>query len=313
MLGGCARSRTARHVAGRTTAALVASAVCLQLLTSCTRPRPTEPQLAGSAAASNSAAFDRVPPARRAAVAQCVRARRDALAALAAPQGSVPIEGRAVKLGAACAAMYSEPRCSDVFRNLANLHPSERAAAIARACHDAYCPRLVEPKPALCAPSDLPVPSVLAAMWRELDRRIASYELGLSLEQVQLLFGTPPPMPEPAGSDAVATVVPLDRAGATQASTPAVLSLTLGLDERGRAYVRVDGGPKLAVSVVHAAISDRIAVLRDADADVSSVRALIHADRRVTHGDVIALIDALRAAGITRIAFSVDVADASAP
>ena len=96
------------------------------------------------------------------------------------------IGSRSAELSRACADIYSEPGCADVWR-----HPSprleERASAMAKACRDAYCPKLPEPRPALCATKELPLPTEMARQWRELQSRIIARELGIAPEIVEAL------------------------------------------------------------------------------------------------------------------------------
>ena len=99
---------------------------------------------------------------------------------------SEEIGSRLAELSRACADVYSEPGCADAWR-----HPSprleERASAMAQACRDAYCPKLPEPRPALCATKELPLPTEMARQWRELQSRIIARELGIAPEIVEAL------------------------------------------------------------------------------------------------------------------------------
>jgi hypothetical protein len=92
----------------------------------------------------------------------------------------------------ACADLYGEPACAQAMRN-PPADPSTRAATIARACRDAYCPRLAEPRPALCQRSELPVPTQLLTEHGELMRRALAFELGVSPELLAPLFAPRPP------------------------------------------------------------------------------------------------------------------------
>src|SRR5258706_9025406 len=70
--------------------------------------------------------------------------------------------------------------CRDAMERLAAGSSSTAAAGsaaeVAAACARAYCPRLAEPKPLLCA--ETPPPSALIAGWAELQAAIWRSELG---------------------------------------------------------------------------------------------------------------------------------------
>lgn len=261
--------------------AITSITACLVMLCGCARSEQKTPPL------------DRVPAAKRSAVERCVTARKEAAAGAS----------NAVKLAGACADVYSRPGCANAFRRLADVHPAERATSISRACRDAYCPELAEPKPRLCQLSDLPAPSVHAALWAELDQRILSRELGMSLEETRQLFAAPPALRVPPGVDAIATAVPLPSAG-PDASTSTVLDVVVGFDEQARPYISVAGGPHAPVSDAESEISASVVALERSQIPRRSVRAVIHADKKTPYRDVVAVVRALRVAGIFKIAFA---------
>lgn len=84
----------------------------------------------------------------------------------------------AADVSRACAGVYREPACAEAMRNPPE-DPTAFASTIARACRDAYCPRLPAPRPRLCGAADLPPPSALLTQWAELEQQIMAFELGL--------------------------------------------------------------------------------------------------------------------------------------
>lgn len=94
--------------------------------------------------------------------------------------------GPEAMIARACADVFSEPACSSVMRDPPR--PREAiAGAIAKACRDAYCPRLAAPRPSLCVMRELPPPVELGRRWRELQNRILSLELGVAPEALESL------------------------------------------------------------------------------------------------------------------------------
>jgi hypothetical protein len=79
-----------------------------------------------------------------------------------------------------CADLYREPRCHDAVAKLAEVKPADRVDVLWHACATAYCPKMHEPLPELCAPGS-PVRDLasLVAGWRNLDRRILALELDI--------------------------------------------------------------------------------------------------------------------------------------
>lgn len=154
-----------------------------------------------------------------AALARCLAAREEA----STPDPARAEQERTTKLAVACADLYSEPRCAQAFRGWSQTPLTERAATVARACRDAYCPRLVEPKPVLCSEPDLPAPSAQPVVFAELDQRVLSLELGLSLEEVHALWPVPLAFRAPRGVEVV-SAAPLPSAIALDAPGRSVVA-----------------------------------------------------------------------------------------
>lgn len=90
--------------------------------------------------------------------------------------------------------------------------------------------------------------------------------------------------------------VPLDLPKAATASTTQTV-LTLSLDRDG--VLLVDGQPVAD----RAALGARARAVRE---QTPEVRALIAASAQATHGRVLEIVDTLREAGVTRVAFAAD-------
>jgi hypothetical protein len=87
---------------------------------------------------------------------------------------SVPVEDKATVIMASCRLMYARPACHDAWA--AKPGPGS-AEAIVRACRDAYCGDLPEPRPPLCAawPAD---DADVRAGWPALDEAILRFDHG---------------------------------------------------------------------------------------------------------------------------------------
>jgi biopolymer transport protein ExbD len=97
----------------------------------------------------------------------------------------------------------------------------------------------------------------------------------------------------------VASAVALDAPAPTADSNQGAL-LQIDVLVNGEVHAngsKVDGGPVTL-----------LAIAQKAHAANPQVRAIIRADREVTHGRVIAVLDTLKQAGISRIAFAVSPA-----
>jgi biopolymer transport protein ExbD len=232
-------------------------------------------------------------------LARCLSVREEA----STPDPARTDHEHATKLAVACADLYSESRCSQAFRAWSQTPVTERAATVTRACRDAYCPRLTQPKPVLCAESDLPPPSAQPVVFAELNQRILSFELDLSLERVHALLPVPLSLRAPLGVEVV-SAAPLPSAIPLDAPGRFVVRVELGIDPRGQAYVAIDDGQRVALpaSAPEATLREVAEAARTRVTD-SQARVVMHVDRKIAHGTVLALLSALRAAQFSRIAF----------
>ena len=157
----------------------------------------------------------------------------------------------------ACADVFSEPACSSVMRDPPR--PRERiAGAIAEACRDAYCSRLTEPRPSLCAMRVLPPPVELGLRWRELQNRILSLELGVAPEALESLA---PPMNRPFGKW-IAQMVP---------GAPVLPPLVVRLKPEGDgARVSIEGRTETLFIDLRGKTDALVALLRGARAELPS-------------------------------------------
>ena len=117
-----------------------------------------------------------VPPGTRAPTADERVARCEAALERSA---SLDAGEAAGVIATGCADLYSRAACRDAHREAPAERIERRAASIATACADAYCPTLAAPQPALCARrSTLPPPTELLPLWVELNERILHEDLG---------------------------------------------------------------------------------------------------------------------------------------
>ena len=212
----------------------------------------------------------------------------------------VPLGERSASLGRACADLYAEPACRDAVRESGEVPLERRAAVIAETCRDVYCPKLAEPRPALC---DLDFgearPSELPALWSELSHAALVHDMGRDrAEQVRGIFS----------AAAVAEVPETERTEApTTERPPPSLHVAVRRDDQGVFHLQVT--PPGGESTTHA-LSDL-----DAQAVAGAVPsptelgenagAVIAADRTLPYDAVVTVMDGLWVAGYTRLSFAV--------
>lgn len=211
----------------------------------------------------------------------------------------VPVEGRSTSLGRACADLYAEPACRNAMRDSGEVPPERRAATLARTCRDVYCPKLAEPRPALC---DLHFDEArareLPAMWSELSHAALVHDMGRDrAEQVRGIFS----------AAAVAEVPRTDdiEAPPTEAPSPSV-----------QVAVRRDDQGTFHLHVTHPSGETMTRELTDLDAQAvagavpsagelgDDASAIIAADRELPYDAVVTVMDGLRVAGYARISFA---------
>ena len=229
------------------------------------------------------------------AIKRCNAAREKTRAALDA--GVEPGQAFA-SVATACADLYSESACANAFRTAATLPVEARAASIAFACRDAYCPKFAPPKPVLCEPDEGRSPLQMLATWPELDMRILSFELNVPVEEAERLVPRPPP--SVVDVERTNAAMPVQRSSTDAGSAASVVTVSLGVDANGRARTWVDGGPP---EVLPARIdASNFASIAANAKKRAATQVVIAVDERTTHSQVVALIDALQKVGITHVA-----------
>jgi biopolymer transport protein ExbD len=198
-----------------------------------------------------------------------------------------------------CGEVYREAACREAWRSVADTPraaPSAprigpvtepRTSALASACRDVYCPLLPEPKPGLCAAASQD-DAQLTAGWPELHDAIVARDLSDRPELAQAIRRLFTPV-----------VVPVELPDAGPPDPPA--QLTVELHAGGELIV--DGKP----------VTDDTRVLelaRQARSKDPELRAVIKAESSVTHGRVMRILDLLKQAGISKIAFGVTPTEA---
>jgi len=231
--------------------------------------------------------------ARLAAIDRC----RQGYAALAT--ASPP---RAMNLARACADLYREPACAEAMRN-PGADPSARASTIARACRDAYCPRLLAPRPRLCDEAALPLPSELLSQWAELQQQILALELGVDPAVLAPFFKP--------------IVVPVKDVAPAKPAPRAVIVVEIR---------PIDGG-RVSVAVEHLGV---VTVRRDAAVGDAAIASLAHnavlqlppgtdrevilrAEKSVLFDLVQAVLAAFQKEGVTHVAITTSPPPAKDP
>jgi biopolymer transport protein ExbD len=268
------------------------------LVCACACRAPAQSESHGAAEHSRSAALS---GPKASALQRCNAARENARRAIDA--GGEPSQALA-SVTTSCADLYAEAGCANAFRKAMTVPVEARAASIALACRDAYCPRLADPKPALCASNEPVLPSRLLAVWPELDMRILSLELNVSLEEVARLL--PRPAAPAAGAQTPSVALPVPRASADDDGGASVVVVSLGFDAGGNVRVWVDEEPPEMLPAKPDASS--FAGVAARASKHAATRVVIAADARAPHGDVVALIDALKQVGIMHVAVQVSPA-----
>jgi biopolymer transport protein ExbD len=219
---------------------------------------------------------------------EAFRRCNEATARLAEPEPGEEIGSRSAQISRACADIYSEPGCAAAWRD-PPARLEERPSALARACRDAYCPRLAEPRPALCATKELPPPVEMVRGWRELHIRILARELGVAPQIVEALT----PAAKLTVSKQVAPPVP--------ELPPLVVHV---LAEGGDARVSIDGR-KESVLLGTRGKSDALAALlrRAKTAAPGGTGVVLNAEAAVGYDRVIRVLDVLKAEGFVDVEF----------
>ncbi len=214
----------------------------------------------------------------------------------AAKAGNAPAPKKVRAL--ACSELYRHAACGDAWKRelelaakpvaVDGMHAGAKLpdpASIARACANAYCSELSS-KPALCAKPPASENEALVEALRELDAAILLDELG-----------------DRGLADGLALRARVFRVHEVAMDPPVVLpeagdaGAVLGVDIAADESITHDGRAVAAENLERE--------LEKLDG-LSERRAVIRADRKATHGRVIEVLDALKRAGVRKIAFAVN-------
>lgn len=193
-----------------------------------------------------------------------------------------------------CADIYSPPECRAAILATAEAPLGSGFEGLVRACRDAYCPLLAAPKPELCAAQLGDGKGASAAEWQAFTRRMLAHEMGVPEEEL------------PKDLSAAWTGIPLPMTAPTATLDTALAVIDLALDPKGApiATVECDGKRSTFSLPASPALKDleptTLAATRKGGA---GTRVLVRADERIPHPTVVALLDALKREGVTKIAY----------
>ena len=207
----------------------------------------------------------------------------------------VPLSERSASLGRACADLYAEPACRDAMRDSGELPPDRRAATLAQTCRDVYCPKLSEPRPALCdLDFDEARASELPAMWSELSHAALVHALGRDrAEQVRGIFS--------AAVVAAAPEPEREEQPSIEQQPSASLQVAVQRDDDGAYHLHVthpDGSTttREIADLDAQAVAGAVPSAGELGDDAS---AIVAADRTLPYDAVVTVMDGLRVAGYT--------------
>lgn len=186
-----------------------------------------------------------------------------------------------------CHDIYREP-CGNAVASLAKIAPEKRVVYVAQVCAAAYCGKLPEPQPRLCSGRMPDNPDELADAWRELDGSILAFEVGSDRPEIAKIAGilargvevkaARSPKPPAAGDDMARIAV-------------SVTGDRITVETAGRSW--------------HIGLAPTPAELAPIAAAVDKTHgAVVDISRDTPHGTVVAILDALRAAGVTHLAIA---------
>lgn len=197
----------------------------------------------------------------------------------------------AAALARACADIFREPACAAAMRDPPT-DPAEFAGTITRACRAAYCPKLPAPRPKLCA-GELPPPSDLLFQWGELQQHIWAFELGVDPKVMAPLF-----KPVVVAVERDPKPAPVERPTVHVYAKP---------QSAGRMRVWIDSGKSVVVPFDGAGKAI-VALAREARKETPGGASLIiTADKNLPYSAVIALLDAFKKQGFSRVTFGVQL------
>jgi biopolymer transport protein ExbD len=187
-----------------------------------------------------------------------------------------------------CHDLYSEPACRRAVARLADISPDSRLATLVGECSAAYCDKLDEPKPRVCKPGAKPEAVDLGPAWRELDQRILELELGSKGPEIARVAGV-------ITHEVTAVAVDLPRAAAADVATDRIALSVAG----DRVTVAIAGRTwKVGRAPTPAELAPIVAAID------RSHQVVIEASKDLQYATVVAVLDALRSAGVTKVSLA---------
>ena len=122
-------------------------------------------------------------------IAACIGAERSVAAMRAQRNGPAPSgqPSDAALVARGCASLYLEAGCRDAMIHFDDPPKEQRSATVLQACARAYCDKLPQPKPQVCAHVDnVPQDETQYSEWSDLRRAILTHDIGDSAAQIVL-------------------------------------------------------------------------------------------------------------------------------
>lgn len=193
-----------------------------------------------------------------------------------------------------CADIYSPPACRTAILEMAEAPLDSGLEKVFRPCRDAYCPLLAAPKPELCSAPLGDGKAVSAAEWQAFTRRMLAHEMGVPEEEL------------PKDLGAVWSDIPVPLEAPTATLEALVAGIELGLDPKGAPIATVESDGKRSTFSLPASPSAKDfkpAAMAAIQKGGAATRVVVRADERIPHPTVVALLDALKREGVTKIAY----------
>jgi len=204
-------------------------------------------------------------------------------------------------VASSCAQLYSQQGCRDAWRHATKAKGYARTRLVVAGCRIAYCPRLAEPKPALCGEDFAAYFSVaqFRSAWPDFQAAVFEHDLGADRKAVRARIealasgkagkaGVVHKAPRPSHAD--------ERAPSLQLSCPRRCEVRLIVDgeQLGRWILDAD-----------AAASGFVAAAKRAqEAYPKGSRVIITATPEVSYQLVVSAMAALRAVGLIDVQFA---------
>lgn len=212
------------------------------------------------------------------------------VAAIAAARDA-DVGGRFRVLAEGCKTIYAEPACREAWSRAATADPAEALSIAVFGCAEAYCPKLDEPRPALCG---APGGAASLAQWPELQARILERELSIVQRAKLAAAGVERVL---APSEPIEVALP-------PVSPPRETSLQVRLRQPVPGTLSLGVGDGADETLPEAALADRLGA--KLAALPPGGRVVLAVDGAVPYAFVVQTIDVLRASGRTDFALAVE-------